>query len=193
MCAANNKKQGTFYETARKNNLPDWLIDVRHDLAHDQKVPSRFMLEHCLNYCLDWLKNEYWDAQFSIVRDFVALKKIHRKRNVNKYVGLYGEVVEEVMKRRVTVLGEMKDSVIEKLNSVFKSSNLNSKSETYQVLYVLSKMIMSSFNEARSEEFAEQVSCEIIQSGYIFEIPHYDEFNNTGKVYGFYDTYEFFD
>lgn len=170
LCAANNRKQGTFYETARRNNLPSWLINIRHDFAHDQKVPSKFMLQYCLNYCLEWLKKEYWDVQYGIIRDFVALNKIGKKPHVEKYVTLYEDVIQEVLERGTKTLAELNCDLVEKLYSSFKSSNLNDHSSIPYILIVLSKAIAPVVVATRQEEFAEHVANELLKRGYLFEI-----------------------
>lgn len=182
LCAANNKKQGTFYETARRNNLPDWLINIRHDLAHDQKVPSKFMLHYCLNYCLDWLKKEYWDAQYGIIRDFVALNKIGKKQNVEKFILLYEDIVLDVLKRGVNSLAELSSDTVEKLYAWFKSSNLNEHSSISYVLIVLSKAVVPTVTETRRVEFAEYLAKELIKRGTIFEIPSEQICETNGKL-----------
>lgn len=176
LCAANNKKQGTFYETARRNNLPDWLINIRHDLAHDQKVPSKFMLEYCLNFCLDWLKKEYWDAQYGITRDFVALNKIQKKQHVEQYITLYEDIVMQVTNGgEIDVLKQLNSESTEKLYSWFKSSSLNENSRITYILLVLSKAFIPSLTDSASQEkFAEYLSSEIITRGTIFEVPVQD-------------------
>jgi hypothetical protein len=74
LCAASSDKQGTFYMTALKNELPRWLINIRHDIAHNHTVPSQSMLELSLKFCLDWLKVKYWDVQHECMSDFIVTK-----------------------------------------------------------------------------------------------------------------------
>ncbi|EFA00066.1 uncharacterized protein LOC100142009 [Tribolium castaneum] len=74
LCAANSAKQGTFYKTAIKNDLPKWLIGLRHDIAHSHNVPPLSMLELGLKFCLGWLKGKYWDVQCDNMADFVVEK-----------------------------------------------------------------------------------------------------------------------
>lgn len=42
--------------------LPLWLIDIRHDVAHN-KLPSIHVLNMAGNYLLEWLVNNYWEKQ----------------------------------------------------------------------------------------------------------------------------------
>lgn len=174
LCAANNKKQGTFYETARKNNLPDWLINIRHDLAHDQKVPSKFMLQYCLNYCLDWLKREYWDVQYSIIKDCIALNKIGKKPHIEKYILLYEDIIQDVIKRKADTLSQLTSDAVEKLYSWFTSNNLNDHSSISYILILLSKAIVPAVSENRRDEFSDYLANELTKRGIIFEIPDKD-------------------
>lgn len=71
LCATNNDRQGTFQRTAHKNALPKWLIDIRHDIAHGHKLPSKCILELTLQQSLQWLMEKYWEAQDKIL-DYIV-------------------------------------------------------------------------------------------------------------------------
>ncbi|XP_044270409.1 uncharacterized protein LOC123015043 [Tribolium madens] len=112
LCAANSDKQGTFYKTARKNDLPKWLISLRHDVAHSHKVPPLSMLELGLKFCLDWLKDKYWDVQCENMTDFIVEKAISTVIEDGVYILenlSENEVVQnnfELMKKIIDFLGE---------------------------------------------------------------------------------------
>lgn len=178
LCAANSRKQGTFYETARRNNLPDWLINIRHDFAHDQKVPSKFMLYYCLNYCLDWLKREYWDVQYRIMRDFVALNKIEKKQRFEQYIILYEDIVLEVFKEEAKTLKELPENLQEKLYSCLKSNHLNDKSTIFSILRILSKAAVPSV--IQNEKLADHLSSELFARKTILKLPKEDFCNIRG-------------
>lgn len=55
-----------------QNELPNWLVSIRHDIAHSHKVPSLSMLEMSLKFCLEWLKEKYWGVQGDNMVDFVV-------------------------------------------------------------------------------------------------------------------------
>lgn len=74
--ASFNKHQGTFHQTARRMKLPDWLISLRHDIAHSQNLPSLDILERALSFCFDWLYREYWKPFSSDVKDFIDTTEI---------------------------------------------------------------------------------------------------------------------
>lgn len=139
------------------------------------------MLEHCLNYCLQWLKKEYWDAQYGIVRDFVALSKIQKKQCIEKCLTLYEEIVSEVTKRgKIDVLKELPNDLTEKLYSSFKSSNLSENSKLSYIFYIVSKALIPTFNDNGKESFAEYLVNEVIKRGNMFEIPN-EDYDTEGK------------
>ncbi|KAI4470479.1 hypothetical protein MML48_1g05889 [Holotrichia oblita] len=72
LCAANSDQQGTFFRIAKERNLPEWLVSIRHDLAHSQKQSSLFMLRKGIEYCFEWLKYEYWELQDRKITDFLV-------------------------------------------------------------------------------------------------------------------------
>lgn len=45
---------------AKKLNIPEWLVDVRHRQVHRKTPPSlKSLLQGC-EAALEWLKAEYW-------------------------------------------------------------------------------------------------------------------------------------
>lgn len=71
ICAAYDKNQGTFYQTASKIKLPEWLINLRHEIAHGQSLPSLYTLDSAMHFCLIWLDKEYWKPAKLEMRDFI--------------------------------------------------------------------------------------------------------------------------
>ncbi|GJQ67881.1 hypothetical protein Trydic_g16642 [Trypoxylus dichotomus] len=45
LCAASSDQQGTLFRVAKKRKLPDWLVSIRHDLAHSQKEVLEKLLQ----------------------------------------------------------------------------------------------------------------------------------------------------
>lgn len=68
MSAANSDKQGTFTQTSAKNELPKWLINLRHDIAHGHQIPSLYNLKMGLDFGFQWLCDKYWEPQSTIIK-----------------------------------------------------------------------------------------------------------------------------
>lgn len=50
---------------AGKIGIEKWLVDVRHDCAHHNAMPSLAVLRLASNRLLDWLYAEYWQLQMA--------------------------------------------------------------------------------------------------------------------------------
>lgn len=75
LCAANSDRQGTFYSSAKKNNIPDWIIDLRHDFAHAHDLPPLPLLTLSLNFALNWLEKEYWSVHNNDIKDWIVIEQ----------------------------------------------------------------------------------------------------------------------
>lgn len=49
---------------AGKLNIPEWIVDLRHDFTH-RKLPSLKLCRKGCRVVLDWLQQEYWSRQLS--------------------------------------------------------------------------------------------------------------------------------
>lgn len=47
---------------ARKINIPEWVVNLRHDLTH-RRLPSLKWCRKGCGFVLDWLHQEYWSRQ----------------------------------------------------------------------------------------------------------------------------------
>lgn len=85
---------------------------MRHDIAHDHKLPSKYVLELGLIECLQWLKVKYWEEQNKYISNFVK-DNVDRKEGVIQLLETYIEVtysfwndinIDKVLKTRVLQL-----------------------------------------------------------------------------------------
>ncbi|XP_019871639.1 uncharacterized protein LOC109600021 [Aethina tumida] len=77
VCATNSDKQGKFTKTLAASDLPKWLINIRHDIAHNHKLPELPVLELGLSICFSWLKENYWHSQNDIIMDYIVHEGDH--------------------------------------------------------------------------------------------------------------------
>lgn len=63
-------------QIAKSIDIPDWIIETRHDCSHGV-LPSREILQDCLDVCWDWLVKTYWKPQFD------EYTEIHNSKNLN--------------------------------------------------------------------------------------------------------------
>ena len=59
-----NKHKTTASMTflAEKLNIPEWIVEVRHECGHGE-MPSLVVLEEAVDFCFGWLKEKYWELQ----------------------------------------------------------------------------------------------------------------------------------
>ncbi|KRT82508.1 hypothetical protein AMK59_4449 [Oryctes borbonicus] len=127
LCAANSDQQGTFFRIAKERNLPDWLVSIRHDLAHSQKCSSFFMLQKGIEYCFEWLKHEYWELQDREIIDFTISEAV--TESIEENIHLYCEYVNS------KISGEkLSSSVISMLKNLNSSKYLTPKEVLEKIL-----------------------------------------------------------
>ncbi|XP_058793115.1 uncharacterized protein LOC131665310 [Phymastichus coffea] len=58
-----HKKQTSLFLIAKQLNIPEWIVDLRHDTAHGHELPSIDVMRIVANILLAWLHEEYWAAE----------------------------------------------------------------------------------------------------------------------------------
>ncbi|XP_022915770.1 uncharacterized protein [Onthophagus taurus] len=72
VCLCNSKSQQTFFHVAKTKNLPDWIVEIRHNFAHSQTLSSPEMLMRALKFLFNWIKENYWDQQVKTLQDYIT-------------------------------------------------------------------------------------------------------------------------
>lgn len=50
-----NKAPASMNQLARKYEIPEWIVDIRHAVAHGPLLPNLYSLEKAVEKCLNWL------------------------------------------------------------------------------------------------------------------------------------------
>lgn len=74
----------SLYQAAKNLGVPDWIIDMRHDTAHSNNLPSIEILRDACSISLDWLKKFYWEKHKMCIKDYVAGQKETKVTDENK-------------------------------------------------------------------------------------------------------------
>ncbi|XP_076257070.1 uncharacterized protein LOC143194281 [Rhynchophorus ferrugineus] len=90
LSAANSDKQGSFMKTSAKHEVPKWLINLRHDIAHGHQIPSIYNLKMGLDFGFKWLKKKYWQKQNSTLSDYYAENNSINKDSLESNIKAYG-------------------------------------------------------------------------------------------------------
>lgn len=80
MCINVKDTKITMLDLAKKYNIPTWVIKIRHEFAHDQKLPPLFTCKKALLFGLDWLKVNYWYKEYRFIKDCIVEAEV-TKRN----------------------------------------------------------------------------------------------------------------
>ncbi|CAG9790873.1 unnamed protein product [Diatraea saccharalis] len=70
-------KGSSLYQAARNLGVPDWIIDLRHDTAHSNNLPSIELLREATQIGLDWLGKNYWIKYKECIQDFITGDRSH--------------------------------------------------------------------------------------------------------------------
>lgn len=74
----------TLYQAARNLGVPDWIIDLRHDTAHSNILPSLTLLRNACEISFDWLKQNYWNKYKECIQDYTSGQKDNENNNENR-------------------------------------------------------------------------------------------------------------
>ncbi|XP_018577292.1 uncharacterized protein LOC108915678 [Anoplophora glabripennis] len=156
LCATSNEKQGTFYKTALRNELPKWLINIRHDIAHDHKLPSVSILELGLNQCLEWIKIKYWQVQNKIIRDYTVTESLWNSKVV-EILDIYVELNLKLFSKN-TDISEYDEDIIERIDSIIFKEVPQPTTDISDIIGALEEYLNVSFTKPISDGDKEQVS-----------------------------------
>lgn len=74
----------SLYQAAKNLGVPDWIIDMRHDTAHSNSLPSIEILRDACSISLGWLLKFYWEKHKMCIKDYVAGQKETNVNDENK-------------------------------------------------------------------------------------------------------------
>ncbi|KAG5878142.1 hypothetical protein JTB14_032253 [Gonioctena quinquepunctata] len=155
ICAANSDKQGAFNRTVTKNDLPRWLIDIRHDIAHDHRLPSKSLLKLALQESLKWLMEKYWKVQNDMISDYIITdESVNTKiiETLNTYIKLKMNVFSEVP------MDEYNGALVENINNlIYKRYNMP-KTDINGILDILEEILKQSLCQPENENIGEKLA-----------------------------------
>lgn len=63
-------KKATLFQAAEQLDIPQWIINLRHETAHGHELPSLDVLRKAAHFSLNWLHEAYWKPKFDQISDF---------------------------------------------------------------------------------------------------------------------------
>ncbi|CAG7818319.1 unnamed protein product, partial [Allacma fusca] len=55
-------------------NVPDWIVDLRHEVSHGSALPSLDILRSASDFILEWLSNNYWAYSEESLQDSILTR-----------------------------------------------------------------------------------------------------------------------
>lgn len=150
MLDSEHAKGVSLYRAAKQLGVPEWIIDLRHDTAHNNSLPTLELLREATSVALEWLRRNYWDKHNNVLRDYVVGDYVDSSENDNKiqslirfYVTLSICLHSSCKAKNLADIedDDMRDQFISEINELFEQSvDLSDlKSVTLKYLLTLTK------------------------------------------------------
>lgn len=93
----------SMYSTARELGIEPFLVDLRHLCAHGQVLPSLEISRRTADYCMNWLREFYWERERNFITD-ATVHDVHLKssaeleQSIGEWFVLYDAATEAIIK-----------------------------------------------------------------------------------------------
>lgn len=154
--------------------MPKWLINIRHDIAHDHKLPSISLLQLGLCQCLEWIKIKYWQVQNEIILDYTVTETI-RKSNVIEILQIYVHLNLKLFSKNIDI-PEYDENIIERINDIIFKEVAQPTTDISDIINILEVYLNENLKKTNYED-KEHVSEILINALLSTEIEHTPEGN----------------
>lgn len=96
------RRLDSMYLTARELGIESFLVDLRHLCAHGQITPSLHIFRRTSEYCLNWLREFYWDREREFIVD-AKVRDVHLEetasleKNASDWFTIYSAATEAMI------------------------------------------------------------------------------------------------
>lgn len=165
LTAGNADKQGYFNKTVKKNDLPKWLIDIRHDIAHNNKLPSRAILELSFNQCLKWTVEKYWNVQNETICDYFVTQNPEDIK-VTELLEIYSQFNVSLHYKRD--MNSFNEALLKKINYLVMKRHNKASTDFHGVLVILEEMLKQSMDSVDVKNSATDIINVLINEKSLF-------------------------
>ncbi|XP_076618308.1 uncharacterized protein LOC143340354 [Colletes latitarsis] len=85
-------KHTSLFQIAKQLNIPEWIVNLRHDTAHGHELPSIGVLRIAINILLTWLHEEYWATEVKRMEQSVvtaeSVKEVEETEEIQEFSDL---------------------------------------------------------------------------------------------------------
>ncbi|KOX70087.1 Ribosomal biogenesis protein LAS1L [Melipona quadrifasciata] len=82
-------KQTSLFQIAKQLNIPEWIVNLRHDTAHGHELPSIGVLRIAINILLVWLHEQYWAVEAKRMEEYLineeSVKEVQETEEVQDF------------------------------------------------------------------------------------------------------------
>lgn len=171
-----NKQFKSLYATVKELGIEPFIVDLRHLCSHGQVMPALEVFQRTAIYCMEWLKDYYWDRQMKALED-AHIEDIRPRETENihtKFVNLfaiYDNAAEAIHKGY---------KYVEDAKIVFDCDKMDrlrdyTKKIKYNELNLIATEVLKDLslcirNKDRMKETL-HIVCSVVMKGYIIEAP----------------------
>nr|XP_033338604.1 uncharacterized protein LOC117227454 isoform X1 [Megalopta genalis] len=87
-------KQTSLFQIAKQLNIPEWIVNLRHDTAHGHELPSIGVLRIAINILLTWLHEEYWAAEANRLEECIVMEESVKEAQENEEIQEFSDLIE---------------------------------------------------------------------------------------------------
>lgn len=87
-------KQTSLFQIAKQLNIPEWIVNLRHDTAHGHELPSLGVLRIAINMLLTWLHEEYWAAEARRMEECIVIDETAQETEETEEIQEFSDLIE---------------------------------------------------------------------------------------------------
>ncbi|XP_076163802.1 uncharacterized protein LOC143144852 isoform X2 [Ptiloglossa arizonensis] len=87
-------KQTSLFQIAKQLNIPEWIVNLRHDTAHGYELPSIGLLRIAINILLTWLHEEYWAAEAKRMEECIVTVESIKEAQETDEIQEFSDLIE---------------------------------------------------------------------------------------------------
>lgn len=167
----------SLYQAAKNLGVPDWIIDMRHDTAHSNNLPSIEILRDACSISLNWLQKFYWEKHKMCIKDYVAGQKETNVNDENKIAILMNYCVSLSIcthsRCKIKNLSEipdatMRESIANDVRDLFGDSIDLSNLKTVSIMSLVNAINMQSKKLLRTADIVTYVNKALLGEDSLF-------------------------
>lgn len=138
----------SMYSTARELGIEPFLVDLRHLCAHGQVLPSLELSRRTTDYCMNWLREFYWDRERNFitdacVRDVRLKSSLELEHSIRDWFTLYDAATEAMARGYKNVDDIQHTKPDDRLNadSIERLQNFSQQIRQFRLSFIANRAI----------------------------------------------------